>query len=56
MRIFLVCPYEMDGVKPSNWYFVKELPEFEKYFNRNVIVDELNINEIINSASSIEKI
>jgi hypothetical protein len=51
----LVCPYEMDGVKPSNWYFVKELPEFEKYFNRNVIVDEINIDEIINSVSSIEE-
>lgn len=51
----LVCPYEMDGVKPSNWYFVKELPEFEKYFNRNVIVDEINIDEIINSLSSIEE-
>ena len=29
----LLCPYEMDGIKPSNWYFAKELPEFEPYLS-----------------------
>ncbi|MEF3280690.1 MAG: hypothetical protein K6357_06980 [Elusimicrobiota bacterium] len=46
----LVCPEEMDGVKPSNWYFVKELPEFEKYIGKSVAVEYgFDVNEIINS-------
>ncbi|MGC8728227.1 MAG: hypothetical protein ACP5SD_03050 [Elusimicrobiales bacterium] len=51
----LVCPSESSAVAPSNWYFAKELPEFEKYFNsKNVVVeDEFDLNEIISSVSYI---
>jgi len=39
----LLCPYEMDGIKPSNWYFAKELPEFEPYIHlAKVAVKDIN--------------
>ncbi|MEW6013092.1 MAG: hypothetical protein AB1602_06805 [Elusimicrobiota bacterium] len=51
----LVCPSESSAVAPSNWYFAKELPEFEKYFNqKNVAVEDgFDLNEIISSVSYI---
>lgn len=51
----LVCPSESSAVAPSNWYFAKELPEFEKYFNqKNVVVEDgFDLNEIISSVSYI---
>ena len=47
----LLCPSEADGIAPSNWYFAKELPEFEKYLIESNIAVENNfdVDEIINS-------
>lgn len=36
----LVCPASLSGVDPSNWYFVKDLPEFENYVKTAVSVKE----------------
>lgn len=36
----LVCPASLSGVEPSNWYFVKDLPEFESYVKTAVSVKE----------------
>ena len=50
----LLCPYEIGGIKPSNWYFAKELPEFEPYLQvGNVIVEnkyfdaDIDIDDIL---------
>lgn len=37
----LLCPYEMDANSPSNWYFAKELVEFEPYLKSSVAVSDL---------------
>jgi len=38
----LLCPSEMDGIKPSNWYFAKELPEFEPYLEHKGVAVEVS--------------
>jgi len=52
----LLCPYEMDGIKPSNWYFAKELPEFEPYLSSvSVAVENKGFDSDFDIDSLIEE-